>query len=52
MLGGGSGGIENFDKNSAIWCNLGIPKYVITILKINNLKMTNKDVLATLKLFD
>ena len=31
---------ENFDKNSVIWCNLGIPRYVITILKINNLKVT------------
>ena len=31
---------ENFDKNSAIWCNLGIPKYVISILKINNFKVT------------
>ena len=31
---------ENFDKNSTIWCNLGIPKYVITILKINNFKVT------------
>ena len=40
---GGSGGmlpLENFDKNSAIWDNLGIPKYVITILKINNFKVT------------
>ena len=21
---------ENFDKNGAIWCNVGVPKYVIT----------------------
>ena len=66
---GGSGMLpwENFDKNSAIWCNLGIPKYVITILKINNFKATkstttefnchifsptNIDVHAILKLFD
>ena len=25
-------------KNGAIWCNLGVPKYVITDLKINNFK--------------
>ena len=31
---------ENFDKNGEIWCNLGVPKYVITILKINNFKVT------------
>ena len=31
---------ENFDKNGAIWCNLGVPKNVITILKINNFKVT------------
>ena len=40
---GGSGGmhpLENFDKNGAIWCNLGVPKYVITILKSNNFKVT------------
>ena len=40
---GGSGGMlprENFDKIGAIWCNLGIPKNVITILKINNFKVT------------
>ena len=67
---GGSGGIlpqENCDKNSAIWCTLGFPKYVITILKINNFKFTkstttkfnchifsptNIDVHAYLKLFD
>ena len=30
---------ENFDKNGAIWCNLGVPKYAITQLKINNLKV-------------
>ena len=67
---GGSGGMlprEKFDKNSAIWCNLGMPKYVITILKINKFKVTkstttefnchifsptNIDVHAILKLFD
>ena len=35
---GGSGGMlprENFDKNGSVLCNLGVPKYVITILKIN-----------------
>ena len=40
---GGSGGMlprENFDKMSGIWCNLGVPKYVFTILKINNFKVT------------
>ena len=39
---GGSGGMlprENFDKNGAIWCNLGVPKYAITKLKINNFKV-------------
>ena len=30
---------ENFDKNGAIWCNLGVPKYAITKLKINNFKV-------------
>ena len=41
MLGGLGGMLprENFDKNGAIWCNLG-SKYVITILKINNFKVT------------
>ena len=69
MLGGSGGmlSLENFDKNSAIWCNLGIPKYVITILKINNFKVTkstttefncyiffptNIDVHAIVKLFN
>ena len=31
--GGRSGGMlprEIFDKNGAIWCNLGVPKYAIT----------------------
>ena len=37
MLGGPG---ENFDKNRAVWCNLGVPKYVITILKINTFKVT------------
>ena len=38
---GGSGMLprENFDKNGAIWCNLGVPKYAITKLKINNFKV-------------
>ena len=27
-----------FDKNGVIWCNVGVPKYVITNLKINNFK--------------
>ena len=31
----------NFDKNGAIWCNLGVPKYAITKLKINTF-MANK----------
>ena len=26
------------DKNGAIWCNLGVPKYAITNLKFNNFK--------------
>ena len=30
------------DKNGAIWCNLGLPKYVITNLKINNFKEKRK----------
>ena len=30
---------ENFDKNGAMWCNLSVPKYAITKLKINNLKV-------------
>ena len=30
---------ENFDKNGAIWCNLGVPKSAITKLKINNFKV-------------
>ena len=30
---------ENFDKNGAIWCNLGVPKYAITKLKINIFKV-------------
>ena len=35
---GGSGGMlprENFDKNGEFWYNLGVPKYAITKLKIN-----------------
>ena len=30
---------EKFDKNGAIWSNLGILKYAITKLKINNFKV-------------
>ena len=36
MLGGrglGHALLDFFDKNGAIWCNLGFPKYVITNLK-------------------
>ena len=41
----GSGGMlprENFDKNGAIWCNLGVPKNVITILKSTILRLLNQ----------
>ena len=42
MPGGGGGpgacSPENNDKNGAIWCSLGVPKYVITNLNINNFK--------------
>ena len=31
---------EKFDKNGAIWCNVGVPKYVITNRKTNNFKVT------------
>ena len=31
--------LENLDKNGAIWCNLGVPKYAITKLKISNFKV-------------
>ena len=30
---------EIFDKNGAIWCNLGVPKYAITKVKINHFKV-------------
>ena len=30
---------ENFDKNGAMWCNLSVPNYDITKLKINNFKV-------------
>ena len=33
---------ENVDKNGAIWCNLGVPKYVITKLKIMILRLINQ----------
>ena len=41
MLGGPGGMLpgENFDKNGAIWCNMGVPKYAITKLKISNFKV-------------
>ena len=29
---------ENFEKNSVIWCNQGVPKSAFTKLKINNFK--------------
>ena len=38
---GGSGGMVNRnknDKNGAIWCNLGVPKYVIIKIKNHNFK--------------
>ena len=47
----GSGGMlpeENFDKNGAFWCNLGIPKYAITKLKISNFKV-NKSTTTKVK---
>ena len=40
--GGVRGGMlprEIFDKNGAIWCNLGVPKYAITKVKINHFKV-------------
>ena len=40
--GGRSGGMlprEFFDKNGAIWCNLGVQKYAITKVKINHFKV-------------
>ena len=33
---------ENFDKNGAMCCNLSVPKYAITKLKINNLRLINQ----------
>ena len=41
MLGGPGGMLlrENFDKNGAIWCYLGVLKYAITKLKIRNFKV-------------
>ena len=39
---------ENFDKNGAIWCNLGVPKYAITKLKISNFKV-NKSTTTKVK---
>ena len=41
MLGNGGPGTCSLwknDKNGAIWRNMGVPKYVITNLKINNVK--------------
>ena len=42
MLGGSRGMLprENLDKNGAIWCNVGVPKYAITNRKTNNFKVT------------
>ena len=34
---------ERFDINGEIWCILGIPKYVIINLKINNLRIIMND---------
>ena len=31
---------ENFDKNGAIWCIVGVQKYAITNRKTNNFKVT------------
>ena len=44
MLGGPGGMLprENFDKNGAMWCNLSVPKYATTKLKINNFKVINQ----------
>ena len=42
---GGSGGMVNRnknDKNGAIWCNLGVPKYVIIKIKITTLSVINQ----------
>ena len=33
----------HFDKNDAILCNLGVPKYAITKVKINHFKV-NKSI--------
>ena len=33
---------EKNDKNGAIWCNLGVPKYVITNLKSTILRIRTK----------
>ena len=43
----GSGGMlprENFDKNGAIWCNVCIPKYVITNRKTNNFRVAKSTI--------
>ena len=37
-MGPGHVPVEKNDKNGAIWCNLGVPKYVTTNLKIDNFK--------------
>ena len=44
MLGGSEGMIpeEKFDKNGAIWCNLGVPKYAISNLKSTILRLINQ----------
>ena len=33
---------ENLIKTIPSWCNLGVPKYVITILKMNILRLLNQ----------
>ena len=42
---------ENFDKNGAIWCNLGVPKYAITKLKINNFKLKQSTTTKLIAIF-
>ena len=42
---------ENFDKNGAIWCNLGVPKYAITKLKINNFKVNKRITTKVIAIF-
>ena len=43
MLGGGGGGPRVCSPwKKYKWCDLGVPKYVITNLKINNLRIINQ----------